>query len=765
MRLCEIFSHKRDSRPVGEIPELSVRKQMWKKLYPAIQTNDADGVAAIIAIVAQSAHMDVLHTKPFAPVFQIPGVEDCLKEVNRSLVTIREGFMGAMTHYADVNTSSSALDVLRRPGVVRDILRLMLSPVEEEVQRAALNVVELAFDVDGRHDCFRALLENLPDAGLEGIFDFLTTFTEYAPLVPEACSLSKSLVRCFTDIIDVLCITPNGLLHSSRFLRPTDDKGPATQLPKLWSLMAKSLTVIFKRTPLWSTYFDSGEMIVWMRDALIFGREMLATWKVVETAANSRSTTATTVSKKLSSIGRKMMGDLQGVLQELARWLRLTDEELLHQSFSLLKSLLECFQEAGITPSEDAMKKLRKLIDSPRTDEPDKRIRLDKSKLLTLEAALDEFDDVVVVSRPAPSEKETTKAHARPLQNNVQKPALSKSLSKPVKDLPTSKPSKSRFFTEEDQQKLDAAVALPSFRRATNHPAGVKSGASTSTQPAQADSKTKGLAKPAPSESSSSDGSDSEEEGANEGLAALAKLQRSPKIRKMTERRQVKTLDILTQQNPIQERIRRKNEARNTALRLNPDISNLHKALLSWDFEHTGSEPPGDKPKLTQIPDKFTNFEEYRAVFEPLLLMECWAQILQAKEEAQDLFECQINSRQFLDYWLDLDISLLGSVKKDWYLADTDVILLRHPSAKKCIMTKTQSYRLTPQGAQASVRCYIRPGSIDPGLQIGTKWQLSKLFRYVPGQIVRVSDSDRLQSQYPSSGIRRPCIRSILRSI
>ena len=381
---------------------------MWKKLYPAIQTNDDDGIAMIIAIVAQTAHMDMLHAKPFTPAFEASDVENTLNEVNRSLATIREGFIGAMTRYADVNTSSSALDVLRCPGVARDLVKLMLSPVEE-LQLAAQNLVELAFDVDARHDCFRALLENLPDAGIDGVFDFLSTFIDYASRLPEACSLSESLVRRFTDIIDVLCTPPNGLLHSQLFLRPADDKGPAARLPKLWNLMARSLTVIFRRTPLWSTYFDNENMIVWMRDALIFGRDMLATWKVIETAANSRSMATATVSTKLSSIGRKMMGDLQDVLQDLARWLRLTDEELLHQSFSLLKTLLECFREAGVTPSEGGLKKLRKHIDSARKNDPKTRIRLDRSKLLTLEAALDEFDEAVV--RPV---KDSSKAKAQP---------------------------------------------------------------------------------------------------------------------------------------------------------------------------------------------------------------------------------------------------------------------------------------------------------------------------------------------------------------
>ena len=732
MGFCRYLSQVVSDRPVtGEISNCSVRKQMWKKVYPAIQTNDHDGIAIVIAIVAQTAHVDMLHAKPFAPAFGASNMENTLNEVNRSLATIREGFNGAMTRYADVNTASSALDVLRRPGVAQDLMKLMLSPVEE-IQLAAQNLVELAFDVDARHDCFRALLENLSDAGIEGIFDFLSTFIDYASRLPEACSLSKSLVRCFSDIIDVLCTSPNGLLHSQLFLRPADDKGLAAQLPKLWNLMARSLSVIFRRTPLWSTYFDNEDMIVWMRDALIFGRDMLATWKVVETAANSRSMAAASVPTKLSRIGRRMMGDLQDVLQDLARWLRLTDEELLHQSFSLLKSLLECFREVGVTPSEEGLKKLRRHIDNSRKNDPKTRIRLDRSKLLTLEAALDEFDEVVVVSESAPSLKDSAKAKARPLQASTGKATQaseSKSLSKPVTDLPISKLSKSRFFTDEDQQKLDAAVSLPSFRRPDKLPADAKSGASTWTQPTYAGPKNEGLAKYTPSESASSSESDSEEEGANEGLAVLAKLQQSPKIKKITQRRQVKTLDIPTHNNPIQERLKRKNEARNVAFRLNPDISNLHKALLSWDYEHTGSEPPGDKPRLIQIPDKFTNFEEYKTVFEPLLLMECWAQILQAKEEFQEAFECQINSRQFLDSWLDLDVSFLGSMRKDWYLAETDVILLRHPNVKKCVMAKTQNYRSTPQGSLASLRCYFKPGSIDPGLQISTKWQLSKLFR------------------------------------
>ncbi len=112
---------------------------------------------------------------------------------------------------------------------------------------------------------FRALLGNHPDGTLEGIFEFLSTFREYSYTVPEACSLSKSLVRCLTDIMEVLCAAPNGLLNNVRFLRSSDPKGPAAQLPKLWTSMNQALALILSAHPAWARYYNNEEMIVWMR--------------------------------------------------------------------------------------------------------------------------------------------------------------------------------------------------------------------------------------------------------------------------------------------------------------------------------------------------------------------------------------------------------------------------------------------------------------------------------------------------------------------
>ncbi|GLB38538.1 putative SEN1 N terminal [Lyophyllum shimeji] len=752
MRLTKLLAHAQRSDGAvskADIRTLSIRNSTWRKLYPTIQTNDPTGIAILIALVARTCHIDPLNPKHFSRAFQIPPAEGyqpaeaALKEVNRSLSMVRDGFLAAMTAYADSNTSTAALDLLRQPGVVKNIMKITLSPIED-LQVAAQVFVGLAFDVDARQECLRALLENVPDEALEGIFDFLTTFKEYAPVMPEACNLSKSLVRCFTDILDVLSASPNGLLHSQHFLKPEEDNGPAANLMKLWKLMTRSLTVIFKRTPLWAPFFDNQEMVVWMRDALIFGRDMLGIWRLMEHAANSREPTAIRDSGKLTPIGKQMANGLQEVLYELTRWLRLTDEELLHQSFSLLTSLLRCFRDAGLTPEEETTKRLRKFIESVRkkgVDATQLTSRLDPTRLLTLEAALDDFEDVVEIV-PPPRAVEPAKVKAPPVKAKAAAPteqrfimssstSSTKSKSKPIPRVSARSSSttlKSQYFTDRDQQRLDADVSLPTFRKPSTTPAPAKPLVGPSARVSTAGPKFEGHAAPPQPESSSESESESEEEGPAGGLARLAMLQRSPKIKKPAGRRQIMTLDIPIQKSAMQERLARRDETRNAAMRLNPDISDLHKALLSWDYEHTGPHPPGAKMEYYKVPGNFKTFEDYRRILEPLLLLDLWAQIVQSKEEDQDSLDIKVTSRQFSDHWLDLEVSFTGSVKKDWYLSDTDLVLLRHAGTQKCIMAKTMSFKTTPhgpqQGTQASLRCYAKN---DPGLQMNSVWQLKKI--------------------------------------
>lgn len=703
-----------------------VREHMWTKTYEFLQTNDADGATYLLDLVSQYAHLDVLNSRAYKPIFSKPNARVAFDAINRSLQVTRQGFVETISKFANYNQPSFLRNVLCRPEVARNVMVLMLSPIDD-LQTAAKTLVGQAFDVDVRLDCFRALLSNLPNPSLSAIFGFLEKFVRHAPQVTEACSLSKSLVQCLTDIIEVLCSSPDGLLHSNGFLQPEDPQGPASQLPQLWTLMTQSITVIFKRTPLWADYFEIPDMTVWMRDALIFGRDMLAQWRVMESAAvtatEGESTSLTRKPSKLSRVGKRMVNDLQPVLPELARWLRLSDEELLHQSFALIQTVLDCFRSTGVPPSETGLAKLNKHVDDSRkTTHGAPRTRLDSTRIAKLEDALATFesddDDVEIVSVTTAS----SRASAPARKDN--KPAR-KEMQTTLKPLAPQKPAKASVV---DKSKVETP-AFPTFKRVQ---ATVISGPS---RPPLVRNEVRKV--PQAVDSSSSESESDADAGGAKGLAALAKLQKSPKVQKPAERRQVRILQVdsidVTNQakNAMMERLHRRDDARRRAMRLKPDISGLHRALLSWDYDHSGPDPPaqGTLPKLLHVPDKFADHRQYLSVFEPLLLLECWAQIVQSKEETQPSYDCKICSKQFTDDFVDLEATISEALQKDWRLLETDVVLLRHPSGTTSQLAKTQSYRTTPTGAQMTLRCFI-PNGADPGLQINSIWSLKKVFRY-----------------------------------
>jgi senataxin len=191
------------------------------------------------------------------------------------------------------------------------------------------------------------------------------------------------------------------------------------------------------------------------------------------------------------------------------------------------------------------------------------------------------------------------------------------------------------------------------------------------------------------------------------------------------------------QDNSALRRLRERDDARRRGLRMKPDISSLHRTILSWAYDHSGPDPPSStysKVPPARVPDHFSNYRHFQSVFEPLLFLECWAQIHQSKEEPMDMFECKIGSRQFVDDFVDFDLAIIEPLKKGWWLSDTDIILLRQPGGKQSVMGKVLNFKANMFGqqhanqntatgsqhaTQVSVRCHFGNRG-DSGPQIGT---------------------------------------------
>ncbi|KAI0086495.1 SEN1 N terminal-domain-containing protein [Irpex rosettiformis] len=704
-----------------------IRTQIWRKTYESIQPNDSYGITTVLDTMVLISHVDDLNVEAFEAVFsdkRLQEFKEVIHDVNSALGTIRSGFEDALFRYLDFANSGAVLELLSQQVTAKKIVIMMFSPLNS-IRQPVQALVGLAMDVESRLDCFRALLLNFPEASLNGMFEFLEKFIKFAPRAPEACSLSKSLALCFTDVIDALCSNPDGLLHKVSFLQAMGEPGPAVQLPKWWALMSEALSIIFRFTVGWANYCDTQDMITWMRDALIFGRDMLSQRRVIESSALALSPQSSKA-QSISHMGSKMVRNLQGVLFQLTGWLKLTDEELLYQAFSLVQSLLGCFKETQVEPAADAMAKLTRYANASQAEQ---KHRLDKSRVNVLRDLLASFteeedDEVeiiehVIQERDVPAKKakaESTKEKVRQKQQTLTS-MVSKSKESERKAPP---PKLKKDLTVAERRKLDAASVLPKFSRA----------ATIAPQPVASSSKPK-TAIPVrpqlpPPSSDASESSSSEDEGAA-ALVALAKKHAAPK--RPEERRQVKMLDAPMTgkyQRILQQRNNGIDEARRMALRLKPDISSLHRRLLSWNYDHEGPHPPGESLKLYTVPDRFESSRHFRETFEPLLLLECWAQIQQSKEADEAKFECRIVGRQYADYWIDMDIAFTESVTKDWGLTETDIVLLRHPHTRHCRLLKVQHFKQAPNGLLATLRMVATPS--DPGPQVDSLWQLSKVF-------------------------------------
>lgn len=387
---------------------VQIHKRVWRKTYSTITPKDIDGMVLLVHAVARSSQLTDLKASipkltgkqyyitdafsedafpqgsPARDTFRggVRSVNEALKSMRGDFGTLIEAFAGGAINFDLFFNRHDG------PSVVQDVIHLMLSPVES-LNGAAKSIALNAYDTFERSACYYTLFEKFPLDAFEGVQTYLSSFNLLATMLPEACEVSKYLVRSLTEILEGLCDSPAGLL-----LKPSygiNVSGYALDkkenIPKLWTLMTESLAIIFRRVKFWAPYYSNEEMVVWMRDALIFGRDMVAKVHVLQDSAtdlNSLDDESTPLflasprKKIVSEVEINMVTHLQPLLTELIQWLKLTDQETLHQSLELLKTLLKCFVSSGTNPPQSTIESLEKVAQrekSTKTQLDDERCR------------------------------------------------------------------------------------------------------------------------------------------------------------------------------------------------------------------------------------------------------------------------------------------------------------------------------------------------------------------------------------------------------
>lgn len=131
------------------------------------------------------------------------------------------------------------------------------------------------------------------------------------------------------------------------------------------------------------------------------------------------------------------------------------------------------------------------------------------------------------------------------------------------------------------------------------------------------------------------------------------------------------------QQGPIK-KMRQIRSAKDMRARLAPDLTSLHKNILSWDFFHEGDFPPGSaRQDYSLVTNKFRNPIDYQNTFESLLVLEAWQGFLKSKEEGSfKSFEVKIANRLTVDSFIEVSTSMPTAEGKEMGISEADVILL-----------------------------------------------------------------------------------------
>jgi senataxin len=398
------------NKDTAELRLVGPTGQLWKRVRATILPSDSDAARDLVISTARSVFFTPVLPARFNP--KVDGDEgrvsklvEVLKPMNENITRIHDGFKDTLVAFADSNSASVLKRFCEQPGVAEAVLMLVMAPTPE-LSNAAQAVVSQAYDVDTRADCLRALLEHHPSEAFDGLERYLARFEEVVGGYLEACAPSMALVRCFTDVLDALCNRTDGLLFDLGFT--AKHSKTIRRLPTLWKRMCTAISAIIKLCPAWSRRWPAGEMVLWMRDALIFARELLPQRRVIESAAvvasNPSSSRLSDSPGKLSNTGIGMVQDLQPVLRSVLEWLRLTDMELLYQAYTLMMDLFDTFRETRIPPLKGP---LRMSGDTWKVSWRKRRRERVMSKLTTTQlenilGKVEEWDEEVLVPSSPP---------------------------------------------------------------------------------------------------------------------------------------------------------------------------------------------------------------------------------------------------------------------------------------------------------------------------------------------------------------------------
>ncbi|KAF3901570.1 hypothetical protein ABW21_db0202407 [Orbilia brochopaga] len=675
---------------------IAYSSQVWEALYDNFPSDDFDYSRSILCGISDLTNLEKLVTK------RDPTNEPARLEFNKILGHIK-------TSAANFYNRISEYDALILKRLYSDeqasisLVSALFDPYQENYHASA-DILKQAF---GTLEKLKALTGLLTEYFHQSLLAFDHAVTNLRGLRTFG-PMPRFLKTC-ENILEILCCPRTGLLTLKKVQLNQTNKLLVRQY---WNNQWSTLGIIFDNAIKWSQIYEKEVMVEFTRDVMDYAGKLFSELAVFE-AALLGSEDAVTIEldaapkeDQISDDGRHLLAKVSIILGRVASWLRLRDEALLSMCQSLLCRMLKKFHQVGVAPEADALDVCQNMAIGTRKKYITNMTGQQKMELrlaVALHRPMDVEEEPVTVEKIKTEPEFTIEPPPKRLKSaqiDLEAWASKSKSATSAEDTPRSRMSVSGASTtstlvKKDDSSMkrtkntggggsalmkDLKAGARSDIRARNTPQISATKQITSTEGVklkslnaliipQADRTPKIV------HDDDSSSSDDQEDIGNDVFAIPKSIKAVEKPKGPRRTEFIGGSTIFTRGVPLGDPgPRQAQSASDIRARLTPDLTGLFRGILSWNFFHEGTVPPNaTKTDYTMVTQHFRTAKEYTETFEPLLLLECWQQIVTAREEAQNTsaFDIKVVTRLSADGFVEIETNIANNT-----LAPSDVVLV-----------------------------------------------------------------------------------------
>ncbi|KAG5520120.1 hypothetical protein PMAC_001196 [Pneumocystis sp. 'macacae'] len=677
--------------------------RIWDILIQNIQSHDLDIISQIFQSFSLLSYIEIIDTESERSAYFNKMFMDIILKMSQLLARFDE---------IDSNIFKAMLEV---PEINYSVISLSFSPILE-ISQLSLNIIKQAYDCVDRYQAFRFNLSYNFVSTLMGLINVIDSFMDV-----QSFLVASQLVKTSITILDILCSSENGLLLLDEY----NSKENQSILIILWSQFWIFLNMLFSFSLLWANDFPKVSMIAFLRNVLEMANNMVNYSKIYDSIILLNRVSD---SKEILYGSHILSFQIQDCLKYSFSWLRLNDEALLVSTVDFICLLFFRLKVANIIVERNILTNLENFL-----RKKSHKTNLTNEQKVKLYSIFQEFDFILnksneinvdslsTVKRQSCKDAETVINNANEKSKSDSEffklkktfpesiseaklkvqPKMTIELlnSKAMSSLIESKNNINRYnfkglnylknrstnyhgsnlkFSSIKQFRLELLKDKKKMNKVLKRVSRIGTDFTNSRlfgpEILELDNSVKN------EDLERSLFSDSECEDNNTESTFLSKDDKIyPKIRQV-ERKSVQRLDCIdvTDKNPLFRQKLLKQKVDLLKMRLFPSLSPLHKQILQWDINYNEEIPPNaNKQMYLEVKYKFQTPGAYMNTFEPLLLLECWQQIIKAKEEnINQSFKIKIINRASVDEFIDLYVFVSYEIFYSVIISDSDILVI-----------------------------------------------------------------------------------------